>query len=472
MAREQIILSQQFNIDIGRRRWAYRFTFVWLGIVACLAMSASAQVFGPGPSISGFFDTVIDVPNPMPPPPGILVSGTVGGVMGQTTQVNIAMGGSASNNFTADFGAEVNLSGGTVGDNFVVQNGSTANISGTADVSINFEVGSGGEANVSGGTIGPILRVLDGGTLNVSGTGVVDFTTIRDGGVVHVSGGSVGDGTRVETGAVLNISGGTVGNDVVAFAGSQVNISGGFVFNRFTSFADSVVEISGGNLGQFLDIEGTVNVTGGAVDSAADVESGGVLNVSRGAVGNALEAMDFSSVIVTGGSAGISTTARSFSFFDISGGTIGEGFVGEIASVANISGGSIGDDFESDGVVNITGGEFLGSIEATANAQLSLLGSDFALDAVPVAGLMPGVATTIFQRGGTVLTATLADGSPFEIQLNGLANPGEDYVDIGAQLTVTLVPEPSSALLISLFTSAPLLRRRQRKFQNITGNGN
>ncbi|MEM8494540.1 MAG: hypothetical protein AAF663_04040, partial [Planctomycetota bacterium] len=104
------------------------------------------------------------------------------------------------------------------------------------------------------------------------------------------------------------------------------------------------------------------------------------------------------------------------------------------------SGGTIGDNFETDGVVNLTGGAFEGSFEATANAQVNVFGTDFEVDSVPVAGLVAGVPTTIFARGGVPFTATLADGTPFEIDLNTLPpNPGDDFFDFGALLTVTLV---------------------------------
>lgn len=85
------------------------------------------------------------------------------------------------------------------------------------------------------------------------------------------------------------------------------------------------------------------------------------------------------------------------------------------------------------------GGEFEGSFEAFANAQVSVFGSDFEIDGAPVPGLVPGVPTTIFSRGGVTLSATLLDGTPFEIDLNTLANPGDDFVDFGAMLNVTLV---------------------------------
>ncbi|MEM7560486.1 MAG: hypothetical protein AAF394_15295, partial [Planctomycetota bacterium] len=74
------------------------------------------------------FDSVLDVPSP--PPVGLSISGGIGGVAGQTAQLNIDTYGIATNNFTAALGAEVNIDGGVVGDNFRALRGSEVNLLG------------------------------------------------------------------------------------------------------------------------------------------------------------------------------------------------------------------------------------------------------------------------------------------------------------------------------------------------------
>ena len=107
-----------------------------------LSATASAQVFDDGPSDSTLFTTVFDVPGV--DLPNLLIF--VGGVPGETTQVNISSGGSVvANSFSANAGSEVNISGGSVtGTILTANNGSEINISGGSfsDVGINGSAGS------------------------------------------------------------------------------------------------------------------------------------------------------------------------------------------------------------------------------------------------------------------------------------------------------------------------------------------
>lgn len=102
-------------------------------------------------------------------------------------------------------GSTVNISGGTVSDDFRGHNNSLINISG-GTVSEGFEVRSGSTANISGGTVGP-TQVFSGSTFNLSG-GEVERLSAREGSVVNLIGGSIDDGLFASSGGEVNISGG------------------------------------------------------------------------------------------------------------------------------------------------------------------------------------------------------------------------------------------------------------------------
>ncbi|MEM9345368.1 MAG: PEP-CTERM sorting domain-containing protein [Planctomycetota bacterium] len=172
-------------------------------ILPALAGQSAAQVFDSGPSDPGLFDTVTNIP----PSPDIGDSVDIGGVVGQTIQVNVGDGGSVGNNLQTLFGGEVNISGGVVG------------IGLTAD---------GGEVNILGGTAGDSVTSIGGGQINFSG-------------------GSIGDGSAVFSGSEFNMSGGTIGTNGAVFSvfGGVFNLSGGTINNSLSASADSEVNIVG-----------------------------------------------------------------------------------------------------------------------------------------------------------------------------------------------------------------------------------
>ena len=159
-----------------------RFVMFTLFLLVLTPTFANAQVNGPGPSDSALFNTVINLPSD----PYIGIFESIGGVAGQTTQLNVMEGGSVGNDFDANSGSEANISGGSVGDD--------------------FRANSGSEANISGGSVGDDFEAFDGS-------------------VVNISGGTVGNTFDANSGSVVNISGGTIGGAFGANSGSEVNIS-------------------------------------------------------------------------------------------------------------------------------------------------------------------------------------------------------------------------------------------------------
>ena len=198
--------------------------------------TASAQVFDSGPSSSALFTNVINSPSDVLPD-------SVGGVNGETVQVNVANNGSVNDFFTVLVGGELNISGGIVGD------------------FVSAETGT--EVNISGGTVGGPFGAL-GGEVNISGGIVGDDFFVGEDSTVNVSGGVVGNFLDTATGSVLNISGGSIGDLIFAFAGSEVNISGGSVGILFEARTDSVINISGGSVGDgfFAENGSDVNLFG------------------------------------------------------------------------------------------------------------------------------------------------------------------------------------------------------------------
>lgn len=205
----------------------------WVGISALLMSPALAQVNGPGPSPANSFDIVLDLPDDLE-----VISGgdfeSVGGALGQTTQLNVDHDGTLGNDFEARLGSEVNVSDGTVGSLFRALSGS--------------------EMNISGGTVGSLLQALSGSQVNISGGNVGDSFESSAGSEVNISGGNVGDGFSA-LGAV-SISGGTVGDLLQAFSGCELNISGGTLGDGFSARSGSQINIIGREFfidGQQLD---------------------------------------------------------------------------------------------------------------------------------------------------------------------------------------------------------------------------
>ncbi|MDB2687761.1 hypothetical protein N9Y42_11180 [Mariniblastus sp.] len=197
---------------------------------------AFSQVFDLGPSDPDGFTNALNIPTDTLEVPA---SGAVkiGGVDGETTQVNVLVGGSIAPSppVNVEEGGELNISGGSVDENTIVRDG--------------------GELNISSGTLGRFTLVRDASFANISG-GTVGPGLLTQGGTINVSGGTI------EAGFVV---GRTPGTD-----GGQANISGGTISDLTVRSSD--VNISGGTLNGFLAIEAAAgggpfgNIPGSNVD--------------------------------------------------------------------------------------------------------------------------------------------------------------------------------------------------------------
>jgi len=126
----------------------------------------------------------------------------------------------------------------------------------------------------------------------------------------------------------------------------------------------------------------------------------------------------------------------------------------------NVIGGDITTDYFiilTGGLLNLAGSQFRGDLTLNSGADANLFVTDLSIDGVRI-DLVPGLTQLLTQRTG-LLEATLADGTSFSRQLNGELYP-RLTLEPGATLSATLVPSPSSLVLL---TAAGLLSARRRR---------
>ena len=170
----------------------------------------------------------------------------IGGVTGETTQLNLFEGGEINDPFEADFGTEINIGGGNVRQFFNMKNGSEVNISGGHVSGINLM--SDNIVNISGGRVSSV-HAMSGSIVNVS-DGYVDLLSAVDS-VVNVNGGNVPVVFDVRSDSTVNISSGNFLGGM-AVLGSEANIAGGdFGSAIHLEEAGTEANISGGNFDEF-----------------------------------------------------------------------------------------------------------------------------------------------------------------------------------------------------------------------------
>lgn len=236
-------------------------------------------------------------------------------------------------------------------------------------------VGQNIEVNVEGGRIdGAVSTFGDGATLNLT-EGEVELIFFNDGSVVNVFGGNL-CALSFRTGSQLTVNGGEVFSCV--FEGEALLLDGSF---QFQAFKNSDVVLVGGNLingytqGKYLIQGGTIN--GSMVVDCPTSQAG-----------------------ITGGEAGpegVNLTAYA-------------------------------------GTMRIAGGDYSNSTISALFGSFELVGGPFFLNGVELVDLPVGVASQVDARSG-VLSATLADGSLFEIDFDSPDNT------IGDSATVSVIPE-------------------------------
>lgn len=401
----------------------------------------------------------------------------------------------------------VTMSGGTVTGNagirgsLVMSGGSVVGNLGATEATVTggtVERFSAGTASISGGQFG---RVEGGGQIHISG-GVVDDMQVTFGGEVSVTDGQIG--TITSRDSQVNISGGTIHGTFRAERFSQINITSGALGNFFFD-QESTVALSGGTVGRVFAsgfLSGNpaeaFELIGGEFRLNSMEVSPGELTVSLGDLltGTLADGSTFVFDLDGGRDSlrGVTLTSAPLPELDTtprivdtpllngpyglregqsltveSGGDLRNNFAVIGASLTmnggtagtrlevvdglvNLHGGTIGSEFSlyAGAVANIRGGTIDTGIKAFLDSSVNLFGTEFLVDGVPIDSLDVGESLTITDREIT-LSGRLADGSPFEFELNsGLRAEFSslDYFDAGATLTVTLVPEPTAICLV------------------------
>ena len=362
-----------------------------------VASHAIGQVNGVGPSESSLFDTVVNIPEDQAAIGNLEL---IGGVDGETTQFNLSEGGSVGSLFGALSGAEVNISGGMVGD------------ASNPDI----------EA----------LRAFIGSELNVSG-GEIGNNAIVRGATFNMSGGTVGSGLEIESSSVANITGGDIGS-IFASSSSTVDISGGTF--RAIRVDDGTATISGGTFERFNTSRSVNNISGGIFNSRPRVSGTGI--ISGGQFG--LDTLVSGTIAVSGGEFGNEFSAGPDSV--ISGGTFGTQVRGsfelrgndfKLNGIPYIFNSSISiDDFSSQN----DGDVFTGVLEDGSSFIFADRSGDSLNNVllttveVPAADLTPLVVNTPFPN----LPAGLRDGQTLTLQDGGVL--GNNFEIVDATLTV------------------------------------
>ena len=128
---------------------------------------------------------------------------------------------------------------------------------------------------------------------------------------------------------------------------------------------------------------------------------------------------------------------------DVNGGTVDSiELLGDDA-VLDLTGGNVGfvSTTNGGGIVNLRGGSITETVNISTGAELNIFGSGFFLDGVSLDDTLTlNEAFTLPDRDSAVLTATLTDGSAFEVVLfEGFSNSSLDRIRSGATLTLTLI---------------------------------
>ncbi|MEM8944187.1 MAG: hypothetical protein AAGD11_03315 [Planctomycetota bacterium] len=191
-------------------------------------------------------------------------------------------GGSVNDNFSVNNGAVVQMTSG------MVSNFATVNTGGLFEL-FDGTVGNqfdavGGRIQVSGGTVGNGMSAESGGEVAISGGTVGLGVVAGDAGVVRISGGTVGSddlneltqSLSVIDGGVALVSGGLVGKQVTVQAGGSVSIQGGAQAGEYKSLAGSTTTLIGDNF--VIDGQPVDNLPLGGAPLAVELSPQSVLS--------------------------------------------------------------------------------------------------------------------------------------------------------------------------------------------------
>lgn len=280
-----------------------------------------------------------------------------------------------------------------------------------------------------------------------SGTGLVYNvppnpapTTLLAGETLNLGiGGSIGVGFTANAGSTISIQGGSLSFGSIA---GSLDLYSGELGPATLIQPSAVVTVHGGTVRPVVSSGGDLRVLGGQVQGG--LSAGGKLTVEGGQIGPIVPSQG-SQVFLKGGEMAGTLAPFNGATFTMTGGTWKGNFWFSLGSTLNLSGGTVQNQLTlGDTILNLT-------------VKSVLLGG------VPIAGLTPGVPHVVTQRN-TTLSGVLSDGSPFSFNMNTGFNPDQDSFPTTATVKVTVVPEPSAAVLALCFVALrhrPLTTRRR-----------
>jgi hypothetical protein len=173
-----------------------------------------------------------------------------------------------------------------------VRQGQTLRVDESGSLPDNFNAGMGSTINVEhGGTVGSNLEIV-GAEMTMSGGTVGDHFDAFDGSRVTISGGTVGNVFEAHSGSSVTVNRGSIGETFRAWGGSTVALLGGSIGETFQAWSDSNVTIAGGAFGDGFDAksDSTITIVGsefrvdGAIVDGLEVEGSTVSLDVSGAV--------------------------------------------------------------------------------------------------------------------------------------------------------------------------------------------
>ncbi len=446
---------------------------------------------------------------------------------------NISGGSNGSGVFVE--GGELNLSGGRVLGRVDVTDGGKLNMSGgileltsfgsleIGDAEVNLSGGvvgegmvTGGLVNISGGRFGP-RAILSSGTVNffggefkLDGIPIAGLDAIGASTPINVPAGSLltgtlADGSTFSIGDLPIYHRDRIGDGVIQLHRAAIPALGastiefpplpiptgvrggqtlsvgprGALGESFSVAPGGTLNVRGGSVASGLEaVKGKITLTNGSIGSVAALLGSEVV-VSAGTMG-ALELVGGSTARITGGSVyelnALNSDAtifggrvdrlilRSGSTANVGGTTRFLAGVYGDASLRIAGGTNQGVAVDSGGRVEILGGVFEKGLSATVGSEVSLLAKSFALDGVPINDLPPGASRDLTGIRG-ILTGLFADNTPFEFRLGVPCDRGCNvgFVAMGATVTIAVlaVPEPTTAATMAVALSVALLRKRR-----------
>ncbi|MEO0531967.1 MAG: hypothetical protein AAF266_15540, partial [Planctomycetota bacterium] len=331
--------------------------------------------------------------------------------------------------------------GGVLPGSFTAGPGSTVYVQAGATVGANFEAHQ-ADVEISGGTVGEDLDVFIGASVHVTGGVIGGDVQVHEGGVLTLLGGQANRVT-VSSGA-LEIGGDAIVNSLDIVAGSSVNIHGGRVDHLFTDGPGTTAQIVGGIVedGVFFGDGTTATIDGGVIERELRVRDATV-SISGGEIRGELEVVG--DVTLSGGTAGERITIGDIGILTLEGDAFRVNGVpvtglneGQLAAIA------LEDTVELTGTLadgtpfafNTVDGDLIGNrIVRLRRTPIEAIPSiiNAPVDPIPL-GVSDG--QTLFASNGAVIGSNFSAGQGSRVVIGEGATVGDNFEVAGATVEV------------------------------------